>query len=111
MCIRDRTEAAPDAGGVSLFHECLRNQHILPGSDFYIVIGTFDHFDLFAGPLHQRRIIRPVKIFLIGSPVSVFQYIEAKRLRGLRQPQIFPCLLYTSPSPRDRTRSRMPSSA
>ena len=24
---------------------------------------------------------------------------------------VFPCLLYTSPSPRDRTRSRMPSSA
>ena len=24
---------------------------------------------------------------------------------------IIPCLLYTSPSPRDRTRSRMPSSA
>ena len=26
-------------------------------------------------------------------------------------PQSSPCLLYTSPSPRDRTRSRMPSSA
>ena len=26
-------------------------------------------------------------------------------------PQIYTCLLYTSPSPRDRTRSRMPSSA
>ena len=26
-------------------------------------------------------------------------------------PHIHPCLLYTSPSPRDRTRSRMPSSA
>ena len=25
--------------------------------------------------------------------------------------QSYPCLLYTSPSPRDRTRSRMPSSA
>ena len=25
--------------------------------------------------------------------------------------EISPCLLYTSPSPRDRTRSRMPSSA
>ena len=25
--------------------------------------------------------------------------------------EIYPCLLYTSPSPRDRTRSRMPSSA
>ena len=28
-----------------------------------------------------------------------------------RQTQTHPCLLYTSPSPRDRTRSRMPSSA
>jgi len=27
------------------------------------------------------------------------------------QPLLTPCLLYTSPSPRDRTRSRMPSSA
>ena len=26
-------------------------------------------------------------------------------------PVLNPCLLYTSPSPRDRTRSRMPSSA
>ena len=25
--------------------------------------------------------------------------------------EALPCLLYTSPSPRDRTRSRMPSSA
>ena len=25
--------------------------------------------------------------------------------------KLLPCLLYTSPSPRDRTRSRMPSSA
>jgi len=29
----------------------------------------------------------------------------------LRWPVIYACLLYTSPSPRDRTRSRMPSSA
>ena len=28
-----------------------------------------------------------------------------------RYPQVWICLLYTSPSPRDRTRSRMPSSA
>ena len=27
------------------------------------------------------------------------------------KPQLLSCLLYTSPSPRDRTRSRMPSSA
>ena len=32
---------------------------------------------------------------------------------GLRMPNrsLYVCLLYTSPSPRDRTRSRMPSSA
>ena len=35
---------------------------------------------------------------------------ENYRDRGL-QVLGFPCLLYTSPSPRDRTRSRMPSSA
>ena len=33
--------------------------------------------------------------------------LYAKNLTSL----ITPCLLYTSPSPRDRTRSRMPSSA
>ena len=33
-------------------------------------------------------------------------------LRSLQETTVFkPCLLYTSPSPRDRTRSRMPSSA
>ena len=31
--------------------------------------------------------------------------------RGLRVVEVRGCLLYTSPSPRDRTRSRMPSSA
>ena len=39
-----------------------------------------------------------------------------ERLRALELPtlhyrQLRGCLLYTSPSPRDRTRSRMPSSA
>ena len=29
----------------------------------------------------------------------------------VRETKLGPCLLYTSPSPRDRTRSRMPSSA
>ena len=35
---------------------------------------------------------------------------EAKNMLG-RTPGNIVCLLYTSPSPRDRTRSRMPSSA
>ena len=39
---------------------------------------------------------------------DVAQRLE-KILRGMQQPS--PCLLYTSPSPRDRQKSRMPSSA
>jgi len=31
--------------------------------------------------------------------------------KGIKRLQAYICLLYTSPSPRDRTRSRMPSSA
>ena len=38
-----------------------------------------------------------------GDPMTITEYVE--ELKG------DPCLLYTSPSPRDRTRSRMPSSA
>ena len=32
-------------------------------------------------------------------------------ISNINTPKIIICLLYTSPSPRDRTRSRMPSSA
>ena len=41
--------------------------------------------------------------FMRGSPYLV------RMVAGLSRPRA--CLLYTSPSPRDRTRSRMPSSA
>ena len=36
---------------------------------------------------------------------------KVKRRGIFLLPNILTCLLYTSPSPRDRTRSRMPSSA
>jgi len=42
--------------------------------------------------------------YLYNDGVCVVEWAD----KGL---QILPCLLYTSPSPRDRTRSRMPSSA
>ena len=37
--------------------------------------------------------------------------VDYDKYLGGEPPQEPPCLLYTSPSPRDRTRSRMPSSA
>ena len=39
------------------------------------------------------------------------QRAEKDLLQGLDEGILHGCLLYTSPSPRDRTRSRMPSSA
>ena len=45
--------------------------------------------------------------FLKRNPIFVFR----KCVRVLFSELLFSCLLYTSPSPRDRTRSRMPSSA
>ena len=42
---------------------------------------------------------------------DVKKLIEANKKVAYQEPPNTPCLLYTSPSPRDRTRSRMPSSA
>ena len=45
-------------------------------------------------------------------PLTRTSLVARKPVRGCSaQPLTLPCLLYTSPSPRDRTRSRMPSSA
>ena len=49
----------------------------------------------------------PVTIILSDSTDYAFQGFELDAVDYLLKP----CLLYTSPSPRDRTRSRMPSSA
>ena len=51
----------------------------------------------------KNKIINPIKHFRIKGK----DYIVVQESNG----KINICLLYTSPSPRDRTRSRMPSSA
>ena len=43
--------------------------------------------------------------------LGVAQRMNDQRTASQRVGSRYPCLLYTSPSPRDRTRSRMPSSA
>ena len=49
----------------------------------------------------------PKAIILAGAPGAGKGYV----LRGLDLGGLKICLLYTSPSPRDRQKSRMPSSA
>ena len=49
-------------------------------------------------------------LFSIGIPFSWF-LLNIDQLKNGFTTELLSCLLYTSPSPRDRTRSRMPSSA
>src|SRR5665811_2514247 len=54
------------------------------------------------------------RVLGVGKAVTVALDVPADRLHSGRDENVAlpsPCLLYTSPSPRDRTRSRMPSSA
>ena len=56
---------------------------------------------------------RPVTVFLPGHrPIGArARRTPAVQLAERKSASFTVCLLYTSPSPRDRTRSRMPSSA
>ena len=49
--------------------------------------------------------------FIIKDLKTVKDSINAIEVMEVRGAPLIGCLLYTSPSPRDRTRSRMPSSA
>ena len=42
---------------------------------------------------------------------KTIDFSNSSTVKALNQALLKSCLLYTSPSPRDRTRSRMPSSA
>ena len=72
--------------------------------------GAF-HGDIVSISVHQARGRRKPE----GEVVKVLERATENFMGRLRLMKNFalltPCLLYTSPSPRDRTRSRMPSSA
>ena len=63
-------------------------------------------------PLNMSSFVTLQKNILLDTPTeeSRIQDFHIGRLL-FAQERIYVCLLYTSPSPRDRTRSRMPSSA
>ena len=74
-----------------------------------------DYRNAFHLPLHDGA---PMAYFVGNSlglqPLSVRRYIDRELDDWARhgvEGHFRACLLYTSPSPRDRTRSRMPSSA
>ena len=53
-----------------------------------------------------------VSLLVLGEDNMVMMgVLLAVVMAAMAGAHVLPCLLYTSPSPRDRTRSRMPSSA
>eukprot|EP00657_Telonema_sp_P-1_P008139 TRINITY_DN2878_c0_g1_i1.p1 TRINITY_DN2878_c0_g1~~TRINITY_DN2878_c0_g1_i1.p1 ORF type:complete len:100 (-),score=50.54 TRINITY_DN2878_c0_g1_i1:123-422(-) len=53
----------------------------------------------------------PTNLLLCKKHISKEAYLQGCQIEHLLRLLYLGCLLYTSPSPRDRTRSRMPSSA
>ena len=49
--------------------------------------------------------------FRFGEDVTLFGRLNGRVASSLASGNLYDCLLYTSPSPRDRSLSRMPSSA
>ena len=59
--------------------------------------------------LAEANRLATLPIHCIQQPLPYKSGVVIAKEEDLAMPQV--CLLYTSPSPRDRTRSRMPSSA
>ena len=79
-----------------------------------LVSGWAEVPDLLSNLTGQRRPGQLVLGFsaLTGSDAHLLERAESKRLaKGCDLMMVNPCLLYTSPSPRDLSTSRMPSSA
>ena len=59
----------------------------------------------------RQHNLKNIDLSLPRNKFIVFTGVSGSGKSSLAFDTIFACLLYTSPSPRDRTRSRMPSSA
>jgi len=87
-----------------------KNQRVTPtviwliaALSFFVVLGVYAWY-----LRHTYRSLKPTKAANVASKNTP---VEADKKAPINQTVTGICLLYTSPSPRDRTRSRMPSSA
>ena len=62
-------------------------------------------------PYVMQDIQRRMRVMLQNESQQLTPYLEALWVNYQYKHEYNPCLLYTSPSPRDRQKSRMPSSA
>src|SRR5665811_2348536 len=79
-------------------------------SSLFGVIPTGEFLPAFrTGPLGPARMLKPY-IYTVFGNLQIHPFYKP-RLFQTQNALVKVCLLYTSPSPRDRTRYRMPSSA
>ena len=76
-------------------------------SPFKLLINTHHHGDHSGGNISFKGMVENV----VAHENSLTNQMASAKQNKSEDKQLYPCLLYTSPSPRDRTRSRMPSSA
>ena len=103
--------AFPDFGG-----QCHISITFVPWETTGTVCGfSVNTFDV-AFPEHVtgvgHRVVGQIPSSAWGPPDSLMPEVPSEATAGVPfEIELWTCLLYTSPSPRDRTRSRMPSSA
>src|SRR5665811_2575826 len=118
MCIRDRSvvvilEREVDGtvvGGNEVAH------HLEPERGLAQTLGSAQQYQLTRAETAGERLVQGAEsgrphlgscdLTCLEPVVGLFQ----EAVQGLQPPRPRRCLLYTSPSPRDRTRPRMPSS-
>ena len=85
------------------------NINDLNKSDFLPVFGNV--FEKTESVAVEAFKLKPFKNFedIVFKMLDIYENYEKDKILEILNAH--PCLLYTSPSPRDRTRSRMPSSA
>ena len=101
----------PAEGHKQNFYRCIRDGG-LTVSDVFSHVQTMNtcHLASIAARLGRKIEWDPKAEKIVGDDLAAS--LQARKPReGFEIPKVKACLLYTSPSPRDRTRSRMPSSA
>ena len=104
----DRNELDPDATPSEYATGPLVREGVPTGDGRMIAVGALTYRDSFPLPLQYTPATTEGHL----SAVNVGSIVAIAPVEGDGfVDHIGDCLLYTSPSPRDRTRSRMPSSA
>ena len=109
---------APEAWKKSTLKVLIQRAHMICNQP-YLLECELDHLKTVFTKINNypvgmvRRMMEDVSTKIIDKtpPQQAEQHVATKEPKEALIVLLYACLLYTSPSPRDRTRSRMPSSA